>query len=129
MTKINSFSNDWIDLMFIDFTKIQVYVRPGMTDMRKAINGLSIIAEQEMEFDPFSGSLFLFCSRSRKIIKVLYWDRNGFCLWQKRLEKHRFPWPQTEDAAREITEEQFRQVLAGIDFWHTHESLHYSEVS
>jgi len=116
-------------LMFIDLAKVQIYVRPGWTDMRKAINGLSIIAQQEMERDPFSGCLFLFCNRSRKILKGLYWDRNGFCLWQKRLEKHRFPWPETEDAAREITAEEFGQVLAGIDFWHAHNELKYSEVS
>ena len=114
--------------MFIDFTKIQVYVKPGGTDMRKAINGLSIIAQQEMELDPLSGSLFLFCNRTRRLLKALYWDRNGFCLWQKRLEKHRFPWPETEQTAREISEDQFRQVLDGIDFWHAHEELKYSEV-
>lgn len=115
--------------MFVDFRKVQIYVRPGRTDMRKAINGLSIIAEQEMESDPFSGSLFLFCNRDRKILKALYWDRNGFCLWQKRLEKHRFPWPQSEEAAREISADEFHQVLAGIDFWNAHGELKYSEVS
>jgi transposase len=96
--------------------------------MRKAINGLSVIAQQEMELDPFSGSLFLFCNGNRKILKALYWDRNGFCLWQKRLEKHKFPWPGTEEAAKEISAGQFRQVLAGIDFWHAHEELKYSEM-
>jgi transposase len=114
--------------MFIDFEKVQVYVRPGWTDMRKAINGLSVIAQQEMDLNPLSGSLFLFCNRTRKILKALYWDRNGFCLWQKRLEKHRFPWPVTEEAAREISAEQFHQVLDGIDFWRAHEELKYIEV-
>jgi transposase len=114
--------------MFIDFEKVQVYVRPGWTDMRKAINGLSVIAQQEMDLNPLSGSLFLFCNRTRKILKALYWERNGFCLWQKRLEKHKFPWPATEEAAREISEDQFHQVLSGIDFWHAHEELKYIEV-
>ena len=114
--------------MFIDFEKVQVYVRPGWTDMRKAINGLSVIAQQEMDLNPLSGSLFLFCNRTRKILKALYWDRNGFCLWQKRLEKHTFPWPATEETAREISEAQFRQVLDGIDFWRAHEELKYIEV-
>ncbi len=114
--------------MFIDFEKVQVYVRPGWTDMRKAINGLSVIAQQEMDLNPLSGSLFLFCNRTRKILKALYWDRNGFCLWQKRLEKHKFPWPACEEAAREISEDQFHQVLGGIDFWHAHEELKYIEV-
>lgn len=114
--------------MFIDFETVRVYVRPGWTDMRKAINGLSVIAQQEMDLNPLSGSLFLFCNRTRKILKALYWDRNGFCLWQKRLEKHRFPWPATEETAREISEDQFRQVLGGIDFWHAHKELKYIEV-
>ena len=114
--------------MFLDFEKVQVYVRPGWTDMRKAINGLSVIAQQEMDLNPLSGSLFLFCNRTRKILKALYWERNGFCLWQKRLEKHKFPWPATEEAVREINEDQFRQVLGGIDFWHAHEELKYIEV-
>jgi len=79
--------------MIFDFENIDIYIRPGITDMRKAVNGLSLTVQQEMSLDPFSESLFLFCNRERKIIKALYWDRNGFCLWQKRLEKHRYPWP------------------------------------
>ena len=96
--------------------------------MRKAINGLSVIVQEEMEHDPFSGYLFLFCNGGKRILKVLYWDRNGFCLWQKRLEKHRFPWPEIAEAAKEIDVDQFRQLLEGIDFWHAHVELKYAEV-
>ena len=74
-----------------DLSRVPIFIRPGVTDMRKAINGLSIIATEQMEKDPLSGALFLFCNRYRRIMKALYWDRNGFCLWQKKLEKHRFP--------------------------------------
>lgn len=56
-------------------------------DMSKAINGLSVIASNEMEKDSLLGSLFLFCSRHREILKCLYLDKNGFCLWQKALER------------------------------------------
>ena len=59
--------------------------------MIKAVNGLSIIVTDDMELDPFAESLFIFCNRNKKLIKALYWDRNGFCLWQKRLEKDKFP--------------------------------------
>lgn len=114
--------------MFVDFSKVQIYVKPGRTDMRKQINGLSIIVQEETEQDPFSTAVFLFCNRARRILKALYWDRNGFCLWQKRLEKHRFPWPESEEAVKEITEEQLHQLLDGIDFWHAHTELKYSEV-
>lgn len=68
----------------------KVYLAPGNTDMRKAINGLSITVQGILDLDPFSGHLFVFCNRAKTIIKILYWDRNGFCLWQKRLEKHKF---------------------------------------
>lgn len=112
-----------------DLSRVQIFIRPGATDMRKAINGLSIMASEQMEKDPLSGAVFLFCNRSRRIIKALYWDKNGFCLWQKTLEKHRFPWPQTEEAARTISSGELRMLLEGIDFWHVHESLSYRSVS
>ena len=75
---------------------IRVYLALGSTDLRKAINGLSVLAEQAMGLNPFSGDLFVFCNRRQNIIKILYWDENGFCLWHKRLEEHRFKWPQSE---------------------------------
>lgn len=112
-----------------DLSEVTVYVRPGVTDMRKAINGLAILVDEQMELDPLNGALFLFCNRQRRILKALYWDRNGFCLWQKRLEKHRFPWPDTQEAAREITAEQLRMLLDGIDFWNAHGVLSYKAVS
>jgi len=115
--------------MMLDVSRASIYVRPGVTDMRKAINGLAIIVSEQMAGDPLSGSLFLFCNRYRRIMKCLYWDRNGFCLWQKRLERDRFPWPQTEEAARQISSEQLQMLLDGIDFWRAHRSIEYSAVS
>jgi len=57
-------------------------------DFRKSINGLTTIVEQEMDSDVFSGQVFVFCNKSRDKLKVLYWDKTGFALWYKRLEKH-----------------------------------------
>lgn len=117
-------------MMAPDFSRVTVYVRPGRTDMRKAANGLSILAEEHMELDPLSGAVFLFCNRERRIVKALYWDGTGFCLWQKRLESpNRFPWPQSEQAAREITTEELSMLLRGIDFWNAHESRNWQQVS
>ena len=114
----------------IDLRSISIYVRSGVTDMRKAINGLSIITAEDMQLDPLSGALFLFCNKARRILKALLWDRNGFWLLQKKLEQRdRFPWPQSEEAAREITHEQLRLLLDGIDFWHAHQRLSYKSVS
>lgn len=115
--------------MFVNLTSIEIYVRPGHTDMRKAINGLSVMVQDIMDKDPLSGNLFLFCNRQQRIMKALYWDRNGFCLWQKKLEKHKFPWPKDEEAARKINTEQLAMLLKGIDFWHEHSRLEYSKVS
>jgi transposase len=114
--------------MFLDGSSVRIFVRPGATDLRKQINGLAAMAQGEMSQDLFSGSLFVFCNKTRKILKVLYWDRTGFALWQKKLERHRFPWPKTEEAAKEIVVDQFRMVLDGIDFWNAHQKLSYSTV-
>ena len=114
--------------MFLDRSSVRIFVRPGATDLRKQINGLAAMAQGEMFQDLFSGSLFVFCNKTRKILKVLYWDRTGFALWQKKLERHRFPWPKTEEAAKEIAVDQFRMVLDGIDFWNAHQKLSYSTV-
>ena len=114
--------------MFLDWTAIRIFVRPGATDLRKQINGLAAMAQGQMAQDPFSGSLYLFCNRTHKNLKALYWDRNGFCLWHKRLERDRFPWPRNQEAAREISVDQLRMLLDGVDFWRAHRKLAYTTV-
>ncbi len=57
-----------------------VYIALGATDMRKSVNGLSLLVEEQFELDLFSGSLFAFCNRNRNIVKILYWAGNGFCI-------------------------------------------------
>ena len=107
---------------------VRVFLAPGSTDMRKAINTLSILVEGSLRLDPFSGHLFVFCNHRRTILKILYWDRNGFCLWQKRLEKHRFNWPQNRDEVMEIGGRELSFILEGLDISavHPHGSLKYS---
>ena len=115
--------------MTIDLNAVKIFVRPGTTDMRKAINGLTAIVQEAMRDNPFSGNVYLFCGRNRKLLKAVYWDKTGFWLSQKRLEKDRFPWPQDEAAARELTEEQLRMLLSGIDFFKMHKELFYKKVA
>ena len=67
-----------------------VYVCRDVVDFRKGIKSLSVLVEGTLALDPFSEHLFVFCNRKRDKIKVLYWERNGFCMWQKCLEKARF---------------------------------------
>ncbi len=115
--------------MILDWNKVRIFVKPGPTDMRKQINGLSIIVSEELEMDPFEGNLFLFCNRRKKILKIIYWDKNGFAMWMKNLEKDKFPWPMNLKEATEITQEQFSFLLQGIDFWNAHKELEYHSVS
>ena len=112
--------------MIFDYSKYRYFIRPGKTDLRKGIGGLSIIVQNIMNNDPFSKSLFLFCNGQRKLMKIIYWDRTGFCMWQKRLDKSKFPWPKTEDEAREITLEELKLLLAGIDFFKAHKEIKYT---
>lgn len=114
--------------MIFDYTDYRYFIRPGKTDLRKGVNGLSLLIQNVMQNDPFSRSLFLFCNGQRKLLKIVYWDRNGFCLWQKRLERYRFPWPATEEEAREIRFEELKMLLDGIDFFKAHKQLEYSRV-
>ncbi len=114
--------------MFLDWDRVKVFVRPGATDLRKQINGLAALAQGLMGGDPLSGHLYLFSNQERRLLKALYWDRNGFCLWQKRLERDKFPWPRSQEAAREISVEQLRMLLSGIDFWNAHQNIAYRTV-
>jgi len=115
--------------MTIDLSTAKIFIRPGRTDMRKAVNGLTSIIQEGMSSDPFSGSVYIFCNRERKLLKAVYWDRTGFWLSQKRLEKEKFPWPDTSEEAKELDAEELRMLLAGIDFFSAHKTLRYGKVS
>ena len=108
---------------------LEIYIRPGVTDMRKQSNGLSLIVEEQMHQNPGSGNLYLFCNRNQRLIKCLYWDKNGFCLWQKRLERDKFPWPSDNHEAHQIREDQLIMLLSGIDFWHMHQQINYLQMN
>ncbi|MCB1051090.1 MAG: IS66 family insertion sequence element accessory protein TnpB [Acidobacteria bacterium] len=107
----------------------KVYLALGNTDMRKSINGLAILVEGFLGKDLFGGDFFVFCNRPRNRIKILYWDQNGFCLWLKRLEEHRFRWPETEAEVLEIDQRALAWLLAGLDVSQAHEKLHYRQVT
>ncbi len=109
-------------------TNTKVFLALGVTDMRKAINGLSIIVSEQMKLNIFSGNLFIFCNRSRTILKILYWDKNGFCLWQKRLEKDRFKWPETQKEVMGITNQELSWLVAGLNIHQAHKPLKYTTV-
>ena len=115
--------------MIFDLSRTRIFLRPGSTDLRKAVNGLSAIVQESMKEDPFSGSVYLFCNSERKLLKAVYWDKTGFWLSQKRLEKNRYPWPQDESETRELTREELEMLLVGIDFFKAHKELFYKIVA
>ena len=103
------------NMLPVNVTSIPVYLASGATDMRKSIRGLSMEVHEYFDVDLFSGAFFAFCNRSRKIVKILSWDSNGFCLYMKRLERGCFLWPECEDDVLKVTSKQFSWMLAGLD--------------
>lgn len=100
-------------------------------DFRKQILGLSVLVQEELDLDPFSTHLFAFCNRRRDHVKLLFWERNGFVLWQKKLEKDRFPWPRDLEAeVVELTGRELNWLLDGMDVFamKPHGELSYDSV-
>ena len=97
---------------------IRVYVCLEAVDMRKAMNGLSVMVAEGFSANPLSGDMYLFFNKNKDIVKVLYWHQNGFVLHHKRLEKHKFilPLDKLADTPLEISEVQLQGLLAGLDF-------------
>ena len=109
--------------------EVQVYLYSEPVDMRKSMNGLSILVEQEMDLSPNMDALFVFCNRGRDKIKLLCWERNGFIVWYKRLEKQRFRWP-TADTTLNLTGQELNWLLDGFDIFNNqpHLSVSFSSV-
>jgi transposase len=81
-----------------------------------------------MELDPRRSGYFVFCNKTRHLLKILYWDKTGFALWYKRLEKNKFPWPKDSNEVKTLDSVQIEWLLSGIDFFKSHQALDY-EVS
>jgi len=94
---------------------LKVYLAMGDIDMRKSVNGLSLLVSEVLERDVFSGHMFVFSNRRKTIVKILYWDRNGFCIWYKRLEKEVFRWPKEEVEIKEIGHRELMWLLEGLE--------------
>lgn len=111
----------------IEIVAQQVWLVPGATDMRKSIDALVALVTYAIEQDPLSCQLFVFCSRDRSRLKILFWDQNGFWLFYKRLERGSFRWPvQGADGAMCITRRQLSWLLDGlpVDQKQAHRPVH-----
>ena len=101
--------------MLTDFTGAdRVYIACGYTDLRRGIDVLASLVQQQFNLDPFINTLFLFCGRRRDRIKALYWEGNGFVLLYKRLESGCFQWPRKGSEARALTPQQYRWLMEGL---------------
>jgi transposase len=96
---------------------VRVYLCTAACDMRKSFDGLQAMVTQAMQLDPFAGHLFVFANRRRDRVKILYWDRDGFAVWAKRLEEgtYAMPFEDNGERRREITAQELGALLSGID--------------
>lgn len=95
---------------------VRVWLATGRTDMRKGFDGLAVLVQETLRHDPHGGNLFVFRGRRGDLIKVLWHDGQGLCLFSKRLEKGRFIWPSPADDVVAITSAQLGYLLEGIDW-------------
>ncbi len=105
-----------------------VFLHRDFVDFRKAINGLAALVEDELKRDAYTGALFVFCNKDKDKLKILYWDKTGFELWQKLLEKQKFKWPsKIKEHEFALTAEQLDWLLCGYDVL-GHQELHYQSM-
>jgi transposase len=93
-----------------------IWIAAGVTDLRRGFTGLSAVAQTVLEQDPHSGHVFVFRGRRGDLIKLLWWDGDGLCLFAKRLERGRFIWPKAEKGTVALSRAQLSMLLEGIDW-------------
>lgn len=94
---------------------IKVFIANTPTDMRKSFDGLSCLVKQYFKKDVFKGEFFVFLNKRADRVKILYWDRNGYCVWAKRLEKGVFKCPQVANKVIPMHSNELGLLLEGID--------------
>jgi transposase len=106
----------------------RVFLACKPVDMRKGMNGLSMVVQEALGQDPLCGALFVFRGKCATLMKVLCWDGSGWALYAKRLERGRFIWPQTKDGVAPMTAAQLSMLVEGLD-WRTPERTWRPEVA
>lgn len=94
----------------------RIWIVAGMTDLRRGFVGLSAMVQTALKENPFSGQVFVFRGRRGDLIKLLWFDGDGLCLFAKRLERGRFVWPKAESGTVSLTQAQLSMLLEGIDW-------------
>jgi transposase len=94
---------------------LRIFLATEPADMRQGFDGLSLLVRERIAENPLSGHLFVFRNKRRDRVKILSWDKDGFALWYKRLEKGTFRFPEAKDGRVEVTPAEMAAVLEGID--------------
>jgi transposase len=94
----------------------RIWIAAGVTDMRRGFTGLSALVQTALEQDPLSGHVFVFRGRRGDLVKLLWFDGDGLCLFAKRLERGRFVWPKAESGTVSLTRAELSMLLEGIDW-------------
>ena len=102
--------------MLLDLNKVsELYIVCGFTDLRKSIDGYASIIQDNFNINPMTDAIYLFCNKQKNKLKILYWDKDGFWLLYKRLEKSKFRWPKTLDEIKMISKKQLEWLLEGLE--------------
>ena len=101
--------------MLIPQGQVRIWLYAVPTDLRKSFDGLSALVRTKLDEDPLSGQLFVFLNRRATQIKILYFDRSGYCVWAKRLEQGRFHSPSTDATKQRVSWSDLQLILEGID--------------
>ena len=94
----------------------RIWLVAGVTDMRRGFDGLAALVQQTLGANPFGGQVFLFRGRRGDLVKLLWWDGDGLCLFAKRLERSRFIWPKATEGSLHLSAAQLSMLLEGIDW-------------
>ena len=109
---------------------VRVYLCTSPCDMRKSFDGLHALVRDHLELDALDGHLFVFSNRPRDRVKILYWDRDGFAVWAKRLEQGTYAMPFGEqEKRREITAQELGALLSGIDLKQAKRRKRYQRIA
>ena len=101
-----------------DLSKAQrIFIAVGYTDLRQGIDGFVTLVQNIFHMNPQTSTLFMFCGRRSDRIKALFWDGDGYILLYKRLETGRYQWPRNEIELKELTMQQFRWLMEGLNIY------------
>jgi transposase len=113
--------------MFFPESQVKIWLCSKPTDMRKSFDGLAALAKNQMHEDPLSGHLFVFINRRKTYVKILYFDRSGYCLWMKRLEQGRFNYNSKHEDKQALNWMQLKLILEGIDLKNITQKKRYKQ--